>query len=68
MSRIGKKLIPLPSGVKVNVAQGEVTVEGKLGKLQYRYRPEIEIKVDPEKNAVVCRAAPRSARFAPTTA
>ncbi len=54
MSRIGKKLIPLPSGVKVNVASGEVTVEGKLGKLQYRHRPEIDVKVDAEQNAVVC--------------
>jgi large subunit ribosomal protein L6 len=54
MSRIGKKLIPLPSGVKVNVAGGEVTVEGKLGKLQYRHRPEIDVKVDAEQNAVVC--------------
>jgi large subunit ribosomal protein L6 len=54
MSRIGKKLIPLPAGVKVNVAHGEVTVEGKLGKLQYRHRPEIDVKVDPERNAVVC--------------
>ena len=54
MSRIGKKSIPLPAGVKVNVANGEVTVEGKLGKLQYKHRPEIEIQVDAEKNAVVC--------------
>jgi large subunit ribosomal protein L6 len=54
MSRIGKKLISLPSGVKVNVAKGEITVEGKLGKLQYRHRPEIDIKVDTEKNTVVC--------------
>ncbi len=54
MSRIGKKLIPLPAGVKVNVANGEITVEGKLGKLQYQHRPEIEIKVDSENNTVVC--------------
>lgn len=54
MSRIGKKLIPLPAGVKVNVAQGEIVVEGKLGKLQYRHRPEIDIKVDTDKNTVVC--------------
>src|SRR3990170_4282920 len=54
MSRIGKKLIPLPSGVKVNVANREITVEGKLGKLHYRHRPEIAVKVDAERNAVVC--------------
>jgi large subunit ribosomal protein L6 len=54
MSRIGKKPIPLPDGVKVNIADREITVEGKLGKLQYRHRPEIAIKVDTEKKTVVC--------------
>jgi|SRR3990172_1198072 len=54
MSRIGKKPIPLPSGVKVNVANREITIEGKLGKLQYCHRPEIDVNVDPERNAVVC--------------
>ncbi|MGD9634343.1 MAG: 50S ribosomal protein L6 [Pirellulales bacterium] len=54
MSRIGKKSVPLPAGVKVNVANREITIEGKLGKLQYKHRPEIDVKVDGEKNAVVC--------------
>ena len=54
MSRIGKKPIPLPDGVKVNVAGRAVTVEGKLGKLEYMHRPEINVKVDQEKKAVVC--------------
>jgi large subunit ribosomal protein L6 len=54
MSRIGKKLIPLPSGVKVNVASCAITVEGKLGKLQYLHRPEIDVKVDSEANTIVC--------------
>ena len=54
MSRIGKKPIPLPDGVKVNVANREITVEGKLGKLQYRHRPEIAVSVDTDKKAVVC--------------
>jgi large subunit ribosomal protein L6 len=54
MSRIGKKPIPLPSGVKVNVAGRAVTVEGKLGKLEYTHRPEIGVKVDDDGKAVVC--------------
>jgi large subunit ribosomal protein L6 len=54
MSRIGKKSIPLPSDVKVNVANREITVEGKLGKLQYLHRPEIDVKVDGETNTIVC--------------
>jgi large subunit ribosomal protein L6 len=54
MSRIGKKPIPLPDGVKVNIANREITVEGKLGKLQYRHRPEIAINVDTDKKTVTC--------------
>jgi large subunit ribosomal protein L6 len=54
MSRIGKKSIPLPAGVKVNVANHEITVDGKLGKLQYNHRPEIDVKVDSAANTVVC--------------
>ena len=54
MSRIGKKPIPLPDGVKVNVAGGAITVEGKLGKLEYQHRPEISIEVDNDNKSVVC--------------
>jgi large subunit ribosomal protein L6 len=54
MSRIGKKPIPLPDGAKVSVAGRAITVEGKLGKLQYSHRPEISVRVDEEKRSVVC--------------
>ncbi|MEX2316587.1 MAG: 50S ribosomal protein L6 [Pirellulales bacterium] len=54
MSRIGKKPIPLPDGAKVSVAGRAITVEGKLGKLQYTHRPEINVRVDEEKKSVVC--------------
>jgi len=33
MSRIGKKPIPVPAGVKVRVADGVVNVEGPKGKV-----------------------------------
>ena len=54
MSRIGKKPVPVPAGVKVNVAGRAVTVEGKLGKLEYLHRPEIAVKVADDGKAVVC--------------
>ena len=54
MSRIGKKPVAIPSGVKVNVAGGEITVEGKLGKLSYAHRPEVTIEVDEEGKKVLC--------------
>ncbi|HEX5470268.1 MAG TPA: 50S ribosomal protein L6 [Lacipirellulaceae bacterium] len=56
MSRIGKKPIAVPAGVKVNVAGRAVTVEGKLGKLEYNHRPEISVKVD-DGNVVCSRSS-----------
>ncbi len=56
MSRIGKKPIEIPSGVKVNVANREITVEGKLGKLVWSHRPEVKVTVgDDGKEVVVSR-------------
>ena len=57
MSRIGKKPIAIPAGVKVSVADREITVEGKLGKLVWSHRPEVEVKVDDEAKAVVVSRA-----------
>jgi len=54
MSRIGKKPIQLPDGVKVSLASNGVTVEGKLGKLQWTHRPEIAVQQDAESGEIVC--------------
>ena len=43
MSRIGKKPIDIPSGVKVDISGCDVKVEGKLGKLAWTHRPEVRI-------------------------
>ena len=53
MSRIGKKPVAISSGVKVSVADREITVEGKLGKLVWSHRPEVDVKVDDEAKQVV---------------
>ncbi len=45
MSRIGKKPVAIPSGVKVGVSLREITVEGKLGKLVWSHRPEVSVEV-----------------------
>jgi len=57
MSRIGKKPIPLPDGAKVSVAGRAVTVEGKLGKLQYTHRPEVTVKLADDNKSVLCTRA-----------
>ena len=42
MSRVGRKPIELPKGVKVAVDQGVVNVEGPKGKLNFRLHPRIK--------------------------
>jgi large subunit ribosomal protein L6 len=46
MSRIGRKPVPVPAGVKVAVNDGTVSVEGPKGKLSFAHRPEIGVKYD----------------------
>ena len=46
MSRIGKKPVPVPAGVKVQIADRTITVEGPLGKLQWEHRPEVSVAYD----------------------
>jgi len=56
MSRIGKKPVPIPGGVKVKVSDGTVYVEGPKGKLDFTYRNEIQVEVnDADKTVVVTR-------------
>ncbi len=45
MSRIGRKPVPVPAGVKVAVADRTVSVEGPKGKLAFVHRREIERQV-----------------------
>jgi large subunit ribosomal protein L6 len=46
MSRIGKKPIPYPAGVKVQLVDGKVRVEGPKGKLEMAYHPNMSVKHD----------------------
>ena len=43
MSRIGKLPIEIPQGVKLNITDTEVIVEGPKGKLVQDYKPEVKI-------------------------
>ncbi|MCY3663194.1 MAG: 50S ribosomal protein L6 [bacterium] len=55
MSRVGKSPIPLPAGVSVSVASGEVTVSGPKGSLRHRL-PEV-IAVQQEGDVLVVTRA-----------
>ncbi len=45
MSRVGRKPIPVPSGVEVKVDDGVVSVKGPLGKLEWPVTPGIGVSV-----------------------
>ncbi len=53
MSRIGKKPVPVPAGVKVQIADHTIAVEGPLGKLQWEHRPEISVAYDEQAKRIV---------------
>ena len=46
LSRIGRKTIPIPGGVTVEVGYGEVKVTGPQGSLTQNYHPEVVVKVE----------------------
>jgi large subunit ribosomal protein L6 len=52
MSRLGKKPLSVPEGVKVAVDGAKVAVEGKLGKLEMQFRPEVAVAFDPAAKTV----------------
>ncbi len=45
MSRVGKKPIPIPKGVEVNINGNEVRVKGPKGELCRSFPPEMSIKL-----------------------
>ena len=46
MSRIGRKPVPVPAGVKVAIHDATILVEGPKGKLSFHYRSEIGVRYD----------------------
>jgi large subunit ribosomal protein L6 len=53
MSRVGKKPIPIPNGVKVVLDGKTVKVEGPQGKLAWTPREEITVAVDQAAKTIV---------------
>jgi large subunit ribosomal protein L6 len=46
MSRIGKQPVACPAGVKVQIVNGTVRVEGPKGKLELAYHPNMTVSLD----------------------
>jgi len=55
MSRIGKKPIAVPAGVKVELRDRKVNVKGPKGDLSWSFAPEVAVKVE-NGQVVVTRA------------
>jgi large subunit ribosomal protein L6 len=58
LSRIGRKTIPLPDGVKVEVEYGAATVTGPRGTITQAYHPDVIVRVE-EDEVVVERLSER---------
>ena len=54
MSRIAKYPIPLPKGVDINIAGGNISVKGPLGTIARSADPNVEVKK--EGDNLVCQA------------
>lgn len=56
MSRVGKKPISIPSGVKVEIDQNEIRVSGPKGELKKEIHPSLKIQMN-ENEIVVFRSS-----------
>ncbi len=43
MSRVGSNPVAVPSGVDIAIAEGQISVKGKLGKFDYSLPDEVEV-------------------------
>ncbi len=62
MSRIGKKPVPIASGVNVSYQEPTISVEGPKGKLSWSHRPEVTVEID-EQEKVIRVERKRNDRF-----
>ena len=60
MSRIGFQPIVIPSGVKVSIDGRKIAVEGKVGRLDWEHRPEVEVSYDEDQKQVNVKRADES--------
>jgi large subunit ribosomal protein L6 len=64
MSRIGKQLITIPSGIEVSITNGSVKVKGPKGVLEYTFLPMIQVAAQDGKVAVTRKGNDNQSRSA----
>lgn len=62
MSRIGKKPVPLPNGVKALLKGSELWVEGPKGKLSFKPHTAVQVNCETKQVAILCTSQEREAR------
>ncbi|MDP3954781.1 MAG: 50S ribosomal protein L6 [bacterium] len=67
MSRIGKKQIIIPEGVKVEIKDDLVLVSGPKATLEFKLRPEVVVKIDDGKIKVTAKVAKTGGALQGTT-
>lgn len=50
MSRVGKKPLPLPEKVKVQIASRKVSISGPNGNLDFEHHPNVVVELDQKTN------------------
>ena len=53
MSRIGKKPIKVPAAVKIDVQGQQIKVEGPKGKLDWTFRPEVQVAYNADAKEII---------------
>ncbi len=61
MSRVGRKAIPLPAGVTLELVDRTVKVKGPKGELRYRLLPGLELEIEDSEARVVQNATDKTA-------
>ena len=59
LSRVGRKPIPVPAGVEIDILANGVTVKGPKGSLTQTYHPEVKVRISDDNEIIVERLSDR---------
>ncbi len=68
MSRIGRKPVAVPAGVKVTLKGNVATIQGPKGTLDLKFHPEVQVKWEEAEKAIKVSIDPKHAENTPVRA